>query len=105
MKHVMNTNNITVNVKYYGVIGALADNRQESIKLPYGSTLKEFIEILVQTKSVQFRERFIRGSELASDIIILINNIDHRLLQGLDTPLKDGDTITIISVVHGGAFY
>jgi molybdopterin converting factor small subunit len=103
MRHAMSINNITVNVKYYGVIGALAGTKYESIKLSYGSTLKDLLETLIQIKSSQFKERFIRYDTLASDIIILINNTDYRLLQDLSTPLKDGDTVTIISVVHGGA--
>lgn len=100
----MNTNNIIVNVKYYGVIGALAGTKYESVELSYGSTLKDLLETLLKTKSSQFKERFAKYDTLASDIIILINNTDYRLLQDLNTPLKDGDTVTIISVVHGGAY-
>lgn len=35
-------------------------------------------------------------------ILVLINDTDWELLSQLSTELKDGDTITFISTLHGG---
>ncbi len=102
MKHVMSINEITINIKYYGVIGALSGAKQEVIQIPENSTLKDLLEELTKTKNESFKERLFKNNEIESDIIILINNVDYRLLQDLNTPLKNNDTVTIISVVHGG---
>jgi molybdopterin converting factor small subunit len=40
--------------------------------------------------------------ELNSGIIILVNKKDMDVLQGLDTKLQDGDTVFLLSAVHGG---
>lgn len=102
MKHVTNISNIIVNIKYYGVIGALAGTKQETIQVPNNATLRDLLEKLIKIKNESFKERLFKNNEIESDIIILINNVDYRLLQNLDTSLKNNDTITIISVVHGG---
>ncbi|MEM3832891.1 MAG: MoaD/ThiS family protein [Thermoprotei archaeon] len=98
----MNINEITIKIEYYGVIGALAGTKHEIIQIPENSTLKNLLEKLVKTKNASFKERLFKNNEIESDIIILINKVDYRLLQYLSTPLKNNDTITIISVVHGG---
>ncbi|MHA1145726.1 MAG: MoaD/ThiS family protein [Candidatus Helarchaeota archaeon] len=42
-------------------------------------------------------------SQLNPNLIILINDIDVNLLNGLDTRLIKGDVITIFPTIHGGA--
>lgn len=37
------------------------------------------------------------------NLIVAINEVDSCALQGDDTLAKDGDTVTILTVVHGGA--
>ncbi|KAL8433682.1 hypothetical protein ACSSS7_003712 [Eimeria intestinalis] len=39
----------------------------------------------------------VRGGVLA-----LVNEVDSEVLQGADTPVKPGDTVTFISTLHGG---
>ena len=35
---------------------------------------------------------------------VYLNDEDVRFLAGLDTPVKDGDTVTVLPAVAGGAF-
>ena len=39
-----------------------------------------------------------------NNILIAVNGIESSALSGNDTVAKTGDVITIVSVVHGGAF-
>jgi molybdopterin converting factor small subunit len=39
---------------------------------------------------------------LASNTIILVNDCDIELLEGFQTNMVDGDTITIVPISHGG---
>ncbi|MHA1681634.1 MAG: MoaD/ThiS family protein [Promethearchaeota archaeon] len=40
--------------------------------------------------------------EINSSIIILKNEADVRIYHGLDTVLKEGDTVTFLAGIHGG---
>jgi molybdopterin converting factor small subunit len=46
---------------------------------------------------------FVPGSEdPRSSILVLVNDADVNLMQGLDTLLSDGDVVTLIPLYHGG---
>jgi molybdopterin converting factor small subunit len=50
-----------------------------------------------------FAERLFDGAgELHKFVNIFVSDDDVRYLQGLDTPVKDGDTVSIIPAVAGG---
>jgi molybdopterin synthase sulfur carrier subunit len=42
------------------------------------------------------------GDAVNPAVIILINDADYRLLGGIDAPLHDGDSITLLPTIHGG---
>jgi sulfur-carrier protein len=58
---------------------------------------------------VDSRHEGLRGRLIAEDgslhrfVNVYINNEDVRFLGSLDAPLKDGDTVTILPAVAGGA--
>jgi molybdopterin converting factor small subunit len=37
-----------------------------------------------------------------SDLIIVVNGVDSSLLGGMDTIIRRGDNVTVLTVVHGG---
>ncbi len=47
-------------------------------------------------------ERLLEDGALRRFINIYINDEDVRFLGGLDSPIKDGDTVTILPAVAGG---
>ena len=50
-----------------------------------------------------FKDRlFDDAGELHKFVNIFVSDDDVRYLQGLDTPVKDGDTVSIIPAVAGG---
>ena len=44
----------------------------------------------------------IGSNNLNPNILILVNDVEIHLMNGLDTILMDGDVITIIPSIHGG---
>ncbi len=42
------------------------------------------------------------GKMLMPDIIIFINGVDSRLLEDLETELRDGDEVVLLAYIHGG---
>jgi molybdopterin converting factor small subunit len=66
-----------------------------------GSTLAAIITDL-DTSYVGLGERLLENGALRRFINVYINDEDVRFLGGLEAPIKDGDSITILPAVAGG---
>jgi sulfur-carrier protein len=67
-----------------------------------GSTLAELLTDL-ESRHGGLRERLVDGGGLRRFVNVYLNDEDVRFLSGLDTPVKDGDTVTVLPAVAGGA--
>lgn len=69
-----------------------------------GATLREVIENLA-AQNDEIKTRLLDDSgELRRFVNVYVNEEDVRFLQKLDTPLKDGDEVSIVPAIAGGAF-
>ena len=68
-----------------------------------GSTLDELISDLEQRHG-GLRDRLIDDGSLRRFVNVYLNDEDVRFLAGLETPVKDGDTVTVLPAVAGGAW-
>ena len=67
-----------------------------------GSTLRDVLSALNAAHN-GFNERlFDDAGELNKFVNIFVSDDDVRYMNGLDTPVKDGDTVSIIPAVAGG---
>jgi len=66
-----------------------------------GSTLSAVISNL-DAKYTGLGERLLENGALRRFINVYINDEDVRFLGGLDAPIKDGDSITVLPAVAGG---
>ena len=67
-----------------------------------GATLGELIVDLEQ-RNGGLRDRLVDDKGLRRFVNVYLNDEDVRFLSGLDTPVKDGDTVTVLPAVAGGA--
>jgi molybdopterin synthase sulfur carrier subunit len=67
-----------------------------------GSTLDELIGDLEQRHG-GLRARLIDDGSLRRFVNVYLNDEDVRFLDGLQTKVKDGDTVTVLPAVAGGA--
>jgi molybdopterin synthase sulfur carrier subunit len=67
-----------------------------------GATLDELLNNLDAAHG-GLRERLVDGEKLRRFVNVYLNDEDVRFLSGLDTPVKDGDTVTVLPAVAGGA--
>lgn len=66
------------------------------------TTIREAIEKL-EEKFPGFKERLLdENGELRKFVNLYLNDEDIRFLKGIDTELKDGDTISIVPAIAGG---
>ena len=67
-----------------------------------GATLDEAVAD-IESRHPGLRERLVEGGALRRFVNVYVNDEDVRFLSGLATPLADGDTVTILPAVAGGA--
>ena len=67
-----------------------------------GSTAREFLRELEARYEGIGRLLHPRGEELSELIYLLVNGKNILNLEGLDTPVRDGDTISLLPVTAGG---
>jgi molybdopterin synthase sulfur carrier subunit len=78
----------------------LADDKSE-VNVEAG-TLREVVSQLAE-KNEEFKTRLLDDSgELRRFVNVYVNEEDVRFLQKLDTPLKDGDEVSIVPAIAGG---
>ena len=66
-----------------------------------GATLDDLLNNLDAAHG-GLRERLVDGEKLRRFVNVYLNDEDVRFLGGLETPVKDGDTVTILPAVAGG---
>ena len=67
-----------------------------------GGTLKELIADL-DANHPGLGERLLENGELRRFVNVYLNDEDVRFTGGLTTPLSDGDAVTVLPAVAGGA--
>jgi sulfur-carrier protein len=67
-----------------------------------GATLDELLDNLDAAHG-GIRERLVDGEKLRRFVNVYLNDEDVRFLGGLETPVKDGDTVTVLPAVAGGS--
>ncbi len=66
-----------------------------------GATLDELLSNLDAAHD-GLRGRLVDGEKLRRFVNVYLNDEDVRFLGGLETPVKDGDTVTVLPAVAGG---
>ncbi|WP_369181745.1 MoaD/ThiS family protein [Streptomyces mutabilis] len=66
-----------------------------------GDTLAKLFADL-ETRHAGIQDRIVDGEQLRRFVNVYLNDEDVRFLDGIDTKLSDGDSITILPAVAGG---
>jgi len=66
-----------------------------------GTTLSELLTDL-DARHPGMADRLVSDGELRRFVNVYVNDEDVRFLGGLDTPLADGDEVTVLPAVAGG---
>ncbi|CAF1414018.1 unnamed protein product [Adineta steineri] len=77
----------------------------QTIDLPDNNTSWTIRTLLIWIRENLLRERpelFIQGDSVRPGILVLVNDTDWELLDGLNYQLKENDNILFVSTLHGG---
>ncbi|NEP62145.1 MAG: MoaD/ThiS family protein [Symploca sp. SIO2G7] len=92
---------MTVTVKFPTPLQKFTNNQKEITSS--GSNITELLDSL-ESSCPGLKKRLYNGDgdKLNRFLLFYVNDEDIRFLDGTNTPLKDGDEVSIISAVAGG---
>jgi len=73
------------------------------LTLRRGSKVRDLVEMLYFINPDLYERIWDRSNrKLRPDIVIFVDDVDIRLLDGLNTELRDGSRVTVLAYIHGG---
>jgi molybdopterin synthase sulfur carrier subunit len=91
---------MSVNVKIPTQLRVATDG--EGVATVDGTTVGEVLDALYE-RFGELRSRIAEDGGLRRFVNVYVDGEDIRFLDGLDTPVKDGDEVTILPAVAGGS--
>jgi molybdopterin converting factor small subunit len=93
-----------VEVGFVGVLRKLADKEKVALEFDNPVAVKDIVLKLASCFSPAFRQALIDPelNDPLPNVVILVNEQEIGVLQGLETRVGDGGRLTIIPVSHGG---
>ncbi|KAJ2547675.1 Ubiquitin- modifier 1 [Coemansia sp. RSA 1933] len=101
---------VTVNVEFSGGMELLMkDNVQKTqIELAVPAekqqqpTVRDLIVYVRDQVVAEKKELFSKNDTVCPGILVIINEVDWEVEDGIDTVISDGDSVLFISTLHGG---
>lgn len=90
-----------IEIRFYGVAYDKTGARKWSPELAEGSTMAELLDLIVG-EFPGLREMVFDDVTFRDYLALSINNVDILGLDGVDTVLKDGDTVFVMPPIGGG---
>lgn len=95
---------IQVRVRMMGILREAAGRSDVDVSLEEGADISSVIQALINEHGKKLKgtllDPVIRSA--LPNTLIIINGVEIGNLQGLDTPLWDGDNLVLLPVTHGG---
>lgn len=90
-----------VKVKFFLSIREVFQEKEREIELERASNIRELLDLLCNTYE-QRQRIFDQSGQIRADVTILKNGRHIYFLDGIQTKLKEGDTIAMFPPVYGG---
>lgn len=92
-----------VEIKFFTSLREITGKKVEEVQLRNAITVEELLTQLSEKYGKEFREYlYNKEGKVHGYLSILVNGKSTNVLQGLDTKLKEGDTVAILPPVGGG---
>ena len=90
-----------IRVRFRGPLATRMPTEVFEIEVENGRNLKAVLEQLISNHD-EVMKHWQSSEQMDRETLLLRNEIDIGLFQGLDTILEDGDMLVILPLVHGG---
>jgi molybdopterin converting factor small subunit len=93
-----------VKVHYISLVKSYTNTSQEEFILPDKSTLSELLDKIAHDYGKPFIQEVYDPAkkEMKSTFVAMVNGVLMDQLKGINTPLKDRDSVILMSLVTGG---
>ncbi|MGQ9722264.1 MAG: MoaD/ThiS family protein [Candidatus Jordarchaeum sp.] len=91
-----------VSVRAMSTLKYTAKKSKMLFTIENGATVRSLLNLIREVDEKLYNAISVNEGQLNPGIIVLINERDMELLQGIDTKLQDGDVVVFLSAVHGG---
>jgi molybdopterin converting factor small subunit len=93
-----------VKVHYIGLIKSYTNTSQDEFTLSNCTLLSELLDKIAEDYGKQFMQEVYDPikKEMKASFVVMINGVLMDQLKGISTPLKEGDTVILMSLMTGG---
>jgi MoaD family protein len=93
-----------VNVHYIGLVKSYTNTSQDEFELPNGTTLSDLLDKIAADYGKPFTQEIYDPAkkEMKTAFVAMVNGNHMDQLQGINTRLKDRDSVMLMSLVTGG---
>ena len=93
-----------VKIHYIGLIKSYTNTSQDEFTLSNGKLLSELLDKIAEDYGKIFKKEVYDpiNKEIKASFVVMVNGVLMDQLKGINTPLKDGDTIILMSLMTGG---
>jgi MoaD family protein len=93
-----------ITVEYLGFIRNMLSKRTEELELEEGTSLKELLSKLSERYGAEFKKQVYEPEQrdVKYGFVVTVNGILMDQLKGVETPLKNGDHVILMSLMSGG---
>jgi len=93
-----------VKVHYLSLVKSFTKTSQDEFNLNEASSLSDLLCDVAEKYGKPFTQEVYNPAqkEMKSTFVTMVNGVLMGQLQGINTPLKDGDNVIIMSLVTGG---
>ena len=93
-----------IQVNYFGFLKSKLSKSSEAVRLSDGAKLRDLLLSLADRYGDRVETYvFDRVSpDVKGDIVVNVNDVPHRRIQGLETQLNEGDRVDLMPMFAGG---
>ena len=93
-----------VKVHYIGLIKSYTNTSQDEFELSKGTLLSELLDKISEDYGKQFIQEVYDPvkKEMQSSFVVMVNGVLMDQLKGVNTLLKESDTVILMSLMTGG---
>ncbi|MHA1581695.1 MAG: MoaD/ThiS family protein [Candidatus Baldrarchaeia archaeon] len=92
-----------IQVRFIATLRHLLGVKSVDLEIPRPMKLLEVLNLLAEKYGGKFRKAiFDENGKVKSEFLILVNDAEISVLNGLNTEISDRDVITLLPTIHGG---
>jgi molybdopterin converting factor small subunit len=93
-----------VNIRYISLVKSYTNTSQDEFTLPDKTVLSELLDKIAKDYGKPFTQEVYDPvkKEMKASFVAMVNGVLMGQLQGLNTPLKDRDSVILMSLMTGG---